>query len=355
MIAGSSLAKAIALGFAAAVVMGAVQIAFPDEPVKIQGGGEQVATRMGSQFEDMVAGTLSAVTPQEETPDAPTPPVEESQTTSKVVAAVEPKVAEQAQPDRSLATEPSVLASSPTVHLTAAPSFDAILPVPTAQILAVSPQITTAVPVKILQSVTVPTVMTPTIVTLTVTKPVSVETQPVDLPETIVATAPDSTAPPLSVRPKSKNRDLSAKVAARQPKGKDSKPKIAQAKPKRGNAKRNNTHGSASGKIQAAKSKANGASSKRIQQEGNAAVSNYPGQVMRRISRVSKPRVSSKGTAIVSFSISQGGGLASLSIARSSGSSALDKAALGVIRKSAPFPRPPAGALRQYSIRVKGR
>ncbi|WP_289086128.1 hypothetical protein [uncultured Sulfitobacter sp.] len=35
-------------------------------------------------------------------------------------------------------------------------------------------------------------------------------------------------------------------------------------------------------------------------------------------------------------------------------SAALDRAAVSVIRKAAPFPRPPAGARRQYSIKIKG-
>ena len=34
---------------------------------------------------------------------------------------------------------------------------------------------------------------------------------------------------------------------------------------------------------------------------------------------------------------------------------ALDQAALGIIRKAAPFPRPPAGARRNFSIQIKGR
>ncbi len=81
---------------------------------------------------------------------------------------------------------------------------------------------------------------------------------------------------------------------------------------------------------------------------------NYPGQVMRRISRAGKPRVRTTGTATIAFAIASNGGLASVSVARGSGSAALDRAAVSVIRKAAPFPRPPAGARRQYSIKIKG-
>ena len=59
-------------------------------------------------------------------------------------------------------------------------------------------------------------------------------------------------------------------------------------------------------------------------------------------------------TATIAFAIASNGGLASVSVARGSGSAALDRAAVSVIRKAAPFPRPPAGARRQYSIKIKG-
>lgn len=86
---------------------------------------------------------------------------------------------------------------------------------------------------------------------------------------------------------------------------------------------------------------------------GNAAVSNYPGQVLRRIQRIPRPRVRSKGRAQVSFSISTNGGLASLRISRSSGSKKLDQAALRIVKKAAPFPKPPKGAQRAYSVFIE--
>lgn len=51
------------------------------------------------------------------------------------------------------------------------------------------------------------------------------------------------------------------------------------------------------------------------------------------------------GTAVVSFSLTQGGSLAGARLARSSGNPALDSLALGAVRGAA-FPRPPAGATR---------
>ncbi|MEL7131531.1 MAG: energy transducer TonB [Pseudomonadota bacterium] len=88
---------------------------------------------------------------------------------------------------------------------------------------------------------------------------------------------------------------------------------------------------------------------------GNAAVTNYPGQVMRKIQRVRRPRVGVRSSATVAFRIAGNGGLGALSIARSSGNTQLDQAALQVIRSAAPFPAPPPGARRSFSIQIKGR
>lgn len=91
------------------------------------------------------------------------------------------------------------------------------------------------------------------------------------------------------------------------------------------------------------------------QAAGNAAVSNYPAEVQRRIARQRLPRVNARGVARVSFTISGAGGLAALGIAQSSGSAELDREALTVIRRAAPFPAPPAGAQRSFTIAIRAR
>jgi len=175
------------------------------------------------------------------------------------------------------------------------------------------------------------------------TAPVTAEAPKV---ETITAEPPETEAPLQSQRPKEKTPE----VVKKKPKKKPVK-KVET----RGNAKRNNTKGADAGQNKDAKATTTGQTQKAASQAGNAAVSNYPGQVMRRISRVGKPRVKSKGEAVIAFTISASGGLGGVSVARSSGSSALDQAALSLIRKAAPFPKPPAGARRQYTIKIKGR
>jgi len=185
-------------------------------------------------------------------------------------------------------------------------------------------------------------------------------------PETLQAQDPDSDAPVLSRRPMRKNPETAAKIAQARAKQEQAererraaeqqaaKKKATQQAAARGNAQRNATKGSSSGQSASAKSTSTGKRQAAASAQGNAAASNYPGQVMRRISRAGKPRVRTTGTATISFAIASNGGLASVSVARGSGSAALDRAAVSVIRKAAPFPRPPAGARRQYSIKIKG-
>ncbi|MEM8575642.1 MAG: TonB family protein [Pseudomonadota bacterium] len=88
---------------------------------------------------------------------------------------------------------------------------------------------------------------------------------------------------------------------------------------------------------------------------GNAAASNYPGEVMRCISRAGRPRVSARGTAVISFSISGGGRITAVALAASSGAPRLDRAALQTVNRAGPCPAPPRGAQTNFSIRFQGR
>src|SRR5690606_11577131 len=84
---------------------------------------------------------------------------------------------------------------------------------------------------------------------------------------------------------------------------------------------------------------------------GNAAVSNYPGKVAAKLRRVSRSlsRSAQRGArknAQVSFVVTSSGGVDSLRLVTSSGSPELDKAALAIIRRAAPFPPIPPEAQR---------
>ncbi|MEP2715696.1 TonB family protein [Pseudophaeobacter sp.] len=125
----------------------------------------------------------------------------------------------------------------------------------------------------------------------------------------------------------------------------------AQAQP-RGNGEVNATRGAAGATGQQPGGQATTAGGT-AKVQGNAAVNNYPGQVMRRIQRA-KRRSNVRGVAIVRFSIAASGGLAGASLARSSGSAKLDGIALAQVRRAAPFPPPPPGARTSFTVRIKG-
>jgi protein TonB len=65
-----------------------------------------------------------------------------------------------------------------------------------------------------------------------------------------------------------------------------------------------------------------------------------------------KPRGVGRGRVTVTFSIGPMGALRGVSVARSSGNSQLDQAALAAIRSAAPFPAPPSGAGQTYSLPI---
>jgi protein TonB len=83
------------------------------------------------------------------------------------------------------------------------------------------------------------------------------------------------------------------------------------------------------------------------------AIVGYAAKVRSRVAS-NRPSVGGKGgTAVVSFGVTTGGGLAYARLARSSGMPALDQAALAAVRRSAPFPPPPSGATaRQLAFSI---
>ncbi len=110
--------------------------------------------------------------------------------------------------------------------------------------------------------------------------------------------------------------------------------------------------------IKAAPQQANaGASGSRAAQSSQARVSastgsiqNYGASVRARIA-ANKPRGRpGGGTVIISLAIAPSGSLAGASIARSSGDSSLDQAALSAVRSASPFPPPPGGSSPRFSV-----
>jgi protein TonB len=73
-------------------------------------------------------------------------------------------------------------------------------------------------------------------------------------------------------------------------------------------------------------------------------VLSYAARVRAKVARNKPSGRGHRGTARVSFGVSRSGGLSYARLARSSGSAALDQAALSAVRRAAPFGAPPAGA-----------
>jgi len=176
---------------------------------------------------------------------------------------------------------------------------------------------------------------------------------------TPVPTAVQPATPAAATTPVENRAALAPQSSPRPSTRPDPKPKVthveqpASAAP-RGNGTRNARAGADTGAEDQSAAQATSARPGKATGAGNAAASNYPGRVMRQISRQRKPRTSVKGVAHVAFVIDPGGALASVGIAKSSGSAQLDALAVQQIRRAAPFPPPPAGARRQYEIGIKG-
>ncbi|WP_292861149.1 TonB family protein [Mesorhizobium sp.] len=106
--------------------------------------------------------------------------------------------------------------------------------------------------------------------------------------------------------------------------------------------------GTADGKDRAALAASTGKNSK---ETGSAIQDSYRGEVFRKLGRVNRTlppslQLTARNNAIVAFVVGSKGTIDELRILESSGSAAFDKAALGIVRKAAPFPPIPAQADR---------
>jgi protein TonB len=363
MISSSRLAKSSAVSLAL-LAHGAVALtlASPEE-AQIEGASGGSEVRLGSSFADMAAGRV-----QPEPAKTPAEDAEPEQLTPERAKAP----AEQAKPDetapdrtRDTAERPAPEKAAPERPRDRAETArpDPTPPEPVARRLAaVDPAQTDTGPRLVSLKPDTPetqdlAALAPAPERVTperadpapAIKPVAPDSAPTAW---VTGEAPKSTAVSRSLRPKMRTPEFEA---ANKPAPKPrpvAKPRAKPA-PQGGGAARNARAGNPTGN-DAAKARNSGNNGRKAA-PGNAAASNYPGLVMRKLSRAGRPRVNARGTAVVAFSISSGGGLASLSLARSSGSSALDRAALGVVRSAAPFPQPPNGARRSFSIQIQGR
>lgn len=88
---------------------------------------------------------------------------------------------------------------------------------------------------------------------------------------------------------------------------------------------------------------------KRQKEAGSAAEDSYRGDVFRKLGSVNRTlppslQLAARNNAVVAFAIGRKGNIDQLRILESSGSKTFDEAALGIVRKAAPFPRIPPQA-----------
>lgn len=88
---------------------------------------------------------------------------------------------------------------------------------------------------------------------------------------------------------------------------------------------------------------------------GASQMASWQNQVSRRLNNAKRrPRSAgdATGTAVVRFTVSAGGGLAGVSLVRSSGNPVLDQAAVDAVTRAAPFPPPPSGGNETLGVPV---
>lgn len=318
MRAAKLLAVSVALVFHGVL---AVAVVAPDAP-KIEGASGGADVRLGNAFADMAAGALTAERPE-------------------VVEAIQAEVAEpsEAEQPETMAAETATNDAPRNIAESARPTeVTATAPVTAPDAAETSDSVIAAQAVPIARATPSRTAKA------SATAPVqTAAAQPSQVSERVVVEDPKTAPLSRSLRPRPRSAEI---VAA-------ARPKPAPAAQARGNADRDARAGEGTGRQQATARQSG--SEGRSEAAGNAAASNYPGLVMRQLSRAGRPRVNARGAAVVAFSIAANGGVASVSLARSSGSAQLDQAALRLVGGAGPFPPPPQGARRSFSVQIQGR
>ena len=296
------------------------------EDQTLAGGPTQLAM-VGNGFEDAVADTISSATDPE--------PIDPTEADPSAAAVAEPMV-----------TPP---VEAPNVGVEAAS------PVPSDSIL--SPPVTDTVDPTTAASQTVPNAALPAPIADT---PNSSAAPAQSIAPTTATPAPLAAA---AIAPRETVVGQSAPVAqtptADTPRPQQRIPRPTRADPPaptqpQGNAQETARVGQADGAVQGTATQTQRGDAGQAAADGRA-IARYPQQVLRRLSRIRPPNTRFDGAALVGFTVTANGGLARLSIARSSGNAEFDRLALTYVQRAVPFPAPPTGAQRSFSVTVRGR
>ncbi|KUP91966.1 TonB family protein [Tritonibacter horizontis] len=358
MIPRSPLVAVLAVGLALAA-HAALLVETDQSTVEIDGGGSVAPAALGNSFADLTQGIQSPVATDDAdgTVQQEAPVVTPVQPTEQAHQAIEPPPSVVQQVEVVQQLEPDQNARAPSGPAAISPA-----PVVRAEVVAVSeaPQVTPVETAAATPSAVIPVAPPPTAAQDPVAQArvqahvqASVQTNHQASPpvEARADLAPQHSPRPATrpERPKPRERQAEVKPVVR---AAPVQPPSVSA-PARGNSNRNARAGAETGDDDQPAAQAASAQPAKASGEGNAATANYAGKVMRQIHRQRKARTSLSGVTYVHFVIGPAGDLTSLRIAKSSGAAALDKLALTQVQRASPFPRPPAGARRDFTIGIK--
>lgn len=332
---GRTVKWAVALAISLSVHIAAAAFFHePEQQVKIAGGSMVRVSILGSAFEDMVQSGAKA----SDVSPAAHDPVEPDRTPNIPIAPDAP-LQEAPTPTRHLEPGSSPLENirSPAASETSADRPEQVSPQP--------PEITSSLSTTELATL-MPApprqrpepALRPTLRPEPTAQLKPAQSQPAQKPTQQAALQPVETQEPLLTKP---------------PLDKPREPprKKKQAAGNKGNKEQNAKRGNLAGKPQTRTSNADASRRDHVSVEGNAAASNYPGQVVSKLRRSLRypreaKRQNLRGEAMVHFEVLRGGDLSALRLMRSSGSPVLDQAALETVRRAAPFPAIPMEARR---------
>ncbi len=315
---------ALAAGLSILFHLGAMAALAPRDAAQTAGSGDEAPAALGTSFADFAEGRLTPETPQALLPQSaaeatPAPATETPSAVESIASATAiARPAEQPEPATS-STAPEQTPARPS--LIAPNASEALLPVAPAQAAE------SAAPAS----------------------------RPLTSDDSRLAAAPPAQGALRATRPEVLAPDTSptarAPETSRKPRARPDR--TARSRQPQGTAPQTTQRGSPQATTQG-RSAGTAPAQSQTSAPGSASASNYPGEVLRRIHRVPTPRSPGRGRVLVSFSVSNSGGLSSVSVARSSGNASLDRAAVNHIRRAAPFPPPPADAQRNFSFEFVG-
>jgi protein TonB len=147
---------------------------------------------------------------------------------------------------------------------------------------------------------------------------------------------------PKPVEKKSEPKPVEKKVEAKTPEKPVEKKVVDKVKKTKGDAGKDESRsdrGSKNSRNQGKQSQDASQGGQKNREAGNADLSNYNGLIQRKLERAKKRvRLAGKGKVVVGFTLHANGSVSNVRLKSSSGKPAVDKGAMDVVRKAAPFP-----------------